>query len=240
MHVMRPPMMATAWVLDVSHRAHRFSCEVPAGQRALTAVRAWARRDLGLELATPLGVRGLDGAAELIFLDPGAHPAWPALRDWAADDDGFSLYVEALLGGWSPPTRELDVFHFGDTPALAARLGHLVVKGVKRGTTGWLAAAERDGSPVPTPGQLSIVTDGFGIPLCAVRSERVQRLRFGAIAASHAWAEGEGDRTLEDWREAHLAYFHREAAALGLTFTEDAEVFFEHFRVVAVLGRPDA
>ena len=72
---------------------------------------------------------------------------------------------------------ELDVFHFGNTPELAAKLAHLVVKGVKRGTTCWLAAVERDGSPVPRVGTVSIVTDGFGYAQCAIRTERVERLR---------------------------------------------------------------
>src|SRR5262249_50512800 len=133
----------------------------------------------------------------------------------------------------------LDVFSFGDTPELAAKLAHLVVKGVKRGTTGWLAACEREAVAVPQPGMVSIVTDGFGYALCAIRSERVEQLRFCDVGAAHAWVEGEGDRTLEAWREAHLDYFHAEAARLGLTFSEDAVVFFEHFRVLSVFGRSD-
>ena len=76
-------------------------------------------------------------------------------------------------------------------------------------------------------------------PQCAIRTEQVEHCRFGDIGPEQAWAEGEGDRTLEDWRTGHLAFFHREAAQLGLTFTEDANVSFEHFRVLAVLGRAD-
>jgi hypothetical protein len=37
----------------------------------------------------------------------------------------------------------------------------------------------------------------------------------------------------------HLHYFQSEAAQLGLSFTEDAELFFEHFRLLAVFGRAD-
>src|SRR5207247_604870 len=112
---------------------------------------------------------------------------------------------------WQPPTRALDVFAFGNSPELAAKLAHLVVNGVKRGSTGWLAAAERDGSPIPEVGTISIVTDGFGYPRCAIRTDRVEHRRFADIDATQSWAEGEGDRTLEDWREGHLRYFHQEA-----------------------------
>jgi uncharacterized protein YhfF len=187
-------------------------------------------------------VRTPETTPEFLFLVPlgGQQRSWPSLAQLAATDDrGFALYVDAMLGGWTPPTRALDVFHFGNTPELAATLAHLVMKGVKRGTAGWLAAAERDGSAVPHAGLVSVVTDGFGHALCAVQTERVEVLRFDQVEARHAWIEGEGDRTLEDWREGHLRYFHAEAERLGLTFAEDAEIFFEHLRVLAVLGRAD-
>jgi uncharacterized protein YhfF len=235
-------MEAVAWILDRAHRAQRLSCNVAPGERALEAVRARALDALGLALGVPIGVRAVEAAPELLFVvsEPVSGGGWPPLATWAAADDrGFALYVEAMLGGWAPPTRALDVFHFGDAPELAARLGHLVVKGVKRGTTGWVAAAERDGSAIPAAGLVSIVTDGFGYPLCAIHTERVEHLRFAEVTAAHAEAEAEGDRTLESWREGHRRYFEREAARLGLVFSDDAVVFFEHFRVLAVLGRAD-
>jgi len=142
-----------------------------------------------------------------------------------------------MLEGWSPPTHELEVFHFGNTPDLAAILAHLVVKGVKRGTTGWKAATLRDGYTIPQADTVSIVTEGFGYALCAIRTERVEHLRFADINATHAWVEGEGDRTLDEWRKGHLDYFRREARRLDLDFTEDSELFFEHFQLICVLGR---
>jgi uncharacterized protein YhfF len=234
-------MQATVWVLDVAHRAQRLGCEVPPGTRALAAASELIERSLGLSFAGPLGVRGRESAPELMFLHPrvGEGPGWRPLREWVLDEAAFELYVEVMLGGWRPPTRELDVFFFGDTPELAAMLAHLVVKGVKRGTAGWIAAAERDGSTIPHAGLVSLVTDGFGYPACAILSEQVDRVPFRDIDATHALIEGEGDRSLEDWREGHLEYFHREARRLGLTFTEDELVCFEHFRVLAVLGRAD-
>jgi uncharacterized protein YhfF len=179
-------------------------------------------------------------APEFLFLVSQEVAEWDPLHQWAQTDDrSFRLYVASMLGGWEPPTRSMDVFYFGDGPELAAKLAHLVVKGVKRGTTGWVEATELEGSTIPHVGMVSLVTDGFGYPQCAIRTERVEYLRFRDIGAEHAWAEGEGDRTLESWREGHLAYFHREAAQHGLTFTEDVQVFFEHFRVLAVFGRAD-
>ncbi|MBC7974295.1 MAG: ASCH domain-containing protein [Myxococcales bacterium] len=226
----------------MDHRATRLACDVPPGQRALTAIAETASRELGCTLGIPLGVRTPETTPELLFLVPhgGQRRDWASLAHLAATDDrGFAFYVEAMLGGWAPPRQALEVFSFGNTPEMAATLAHLVIKGVKRGTAGWQVAAEREGSVIPRAGQISIVTDGYGHALCAIRTERVERLRFDQIEARHAWIEGEGDRTLEDWREGHLRYFHAEAEQLGLAFTEDAAIFFEHFRVLAVFGRAD-
>jgi len=235
-------MPAVAWVLDVMHRVRRFEIDVPPGDRALVATERVVHRELGVTLGLPLGVRGLDRAPELLFLLPGgAHePSFTPLPAFAADDErGFSLYVEAMLGGWSPPTRELDVFYFGDTPELAAQLAHLVMKGVKRGTVCWLAAMARLGFPPAHPGMVSVVTDRFGHALCVIEFDRVEQLRFGDVGERHAWVEGEGDRTLAAWRAGHLSYYTAEAARLGLEFSDDALVLFQYFRVLKVLGRAD-
>jgi uncharacterized protein YhfF len=230
-------------MLDVAHRARRFDYDVPAGMRALEAVEHGVRRELGMQLFVPLGVRALDTAPEFLFLVPGGgvRKDFMPLGELARSDErGFAFYVEAMLGGWSPPTHDLDVFYFGDTPELAAALAHLVMKGVKRGTTGWLAAARAEGVVVPHVGMVSIVTDGFGHALCAIRTEQIEQLRFADVGERLAWIEGEGERTLADWRAGHQSYFRREATRLGLTFNEDEIVFFEHFRLLAVLGHSDA
>jgi uncharacterized protein YhfF len=129
------------------------------------------------------------------------------------------------------------VFCFGDSPALASKLAHMVIKGAKRATTGWVAAAERERWAIPRPGQVSIVTDAHGVPLCAIRTDRVVRGRFADADEEIARAEGEGDGTLEDWRAVHLRYFAAEGARLGLQFDDDAILIYEYFSVLRVLSR---
>ena len=209
----------------------------PHGRPLVAVKRAAAATGLPLDFG-PIGSRPGEPAEFLFLCDhPGEGEVWRRLADWSRDETAWRLYVEFMLGGWQPPTRDLDVFFFGDGPPLAAQLAHMVVKGVKRGTTCWLAASERDGFPIPRAGAISIVTDGYGHALCAIRSGRVEQRRFRDIDAALAFAEGEGDRSLEDWRECHLDYFRAEAAGLGMHFDEDQAVIFEHFELVAVLGR---
>ena len=51
------------------------------------------------------------------------------------------------------------------------------------------------------------------------------------VDAAFAWDEGEGDRTLDDWKRGHWRYFSRECESLGRSMSEDAEVCLERFEL---------
>ncbi|EKK20138.1 hypothetical protein B807_1085 [Fructilactobacillus florum 2F] len=56
-----------------------------------------------------------------------------------------------------------------------------------------------------------------------------------AVDATHAFAEGEGDRTLQAWRTAHDRFFAEECQAEGLQFDPaTARAVLETFHVVYV------
>ena len=113
---------------------------------------------------------------------------------------------------------------FGDTPEMAAELGHLVLSGRKRATAGI-------GDRVAV-GDFGVVLDGDGEPLCVMRTGEVRLAPLCSVDAAFAWDEGEGDRSVEYWLDAHRAYFSRQAAREGWTFRDDVEVCFERFSVV--------
>ena len=215
------------------------------GTRPLqTLSSAFAAR--GVTLSFPAGSRarlderGRDFAFVTERFAAPSGMAWRSLRDVVATDDViWELYVQLMLGGWTPPTRTLDVWSFGDRPEMASQLVHLVACGEKRVTMGWLDAAERDGTPIAYEGGVNVVTDGFGYPRVVLRSTQVRVMPFGEVDAESAAGEGEGDLTYEDWREGHVAYFTREAALHGLTFDESARIAVERFEVLHVVGRAD-
>jgi len=238
-------MRAHAILLDVTHRlllrnGAPFAVDVPPGVRPLQALEAGAQAQLGRGLGVSLGCRITGDDAWFVFVDAG----WTGgelvpLRRWSGSlATPWSVYVDAMLGGWQPPTTELEVFFFGNEPGLASQLAHHVVKGGKRATTSWVAVAEHEGWTTMRPGMVSIVTDGFGIPLCAIETTRVERARFGDAGDEIAAAEDEGDRSLVDWREAHRRYYEAEGARIGIPFTDDAEMYYEYFRVLRVFQRP--
>jgi uncharacterized protein YhfF len=94
------------------------------------------------------------------------------------------------------------------------KLGLLVRDGSKRATTGRLDQFDPDSDPVPTPGDHSVILDGDGRPLCIIRTRSVEIRPYGEVDEAFAWDEGEGDRSLADWRRAHEWYFDSIGAPL--------------------------
>lgn len=54
-----------------------------------------------------------------------------------------------------------------------------------------------------------VMRDGAGRPRGVVETVELVQRRFSEVDARFAFDEGEGDRTLRAWREAHCAYFTR-------------------------------
>ena len=125
-----------------------------------------------------------------------------------------------------------DAFAFGDHRALADELAALVARGVKRATTSVRVAYDLEGAPLPEVGDLSVVLDGAGTPVCVIETIEVSETTFGSVGARFAAEEGEGDGSLGWWRAAHEVAFAREGAALGYTVTDDLVVVCERFRLV--------
>lgn len=151
--------------------------------------------------------------------------------------------VEEFVAGYRSATGDGTVvagaFGFGDTPAMADELADLVRTGPKRATAGAVVEFEADGEALPEPGQLWVVHDGQGAPVCLTRSTQVRRGPLDAtLDPAFAWAEGEGDRTYEDWLQGHTRYWTRTLGRVGAAFTPDLDVVLERFEVL--WPQPDA
>lgn len=138
----------------------------------------------------------------------------------------------ARFSGGVGEDRFHEAFSFGDGEALADELAELVLRGVKRATASSLWSYEDQAKPIARPGDLSIVTNWAGEPLCVVRTDSVEVVPFREVTAEFARAEGEGDGSLSFWRQAHRRYFSRECARTGREFSEDMLVACERFTVV--------
>jgi uncharacterized protein YhfF len=131
-----------------------------------------------------------------------------------------------------PETTDYQAWHFGDSAELAHALVDLVLHGPKRATTSLRASHERRPELSPILGGYSVICEFDGTPRGVVRTTCVEVCAFRDVDAQYAWDEGEGDRSLEDWRTSHWQYFGRECAALGYGLSEDMAVVLERFELL--------
>ncbi len=143
------------------------------------------------------------------------------------------FWADFLAATGRPAATPLyDAGPFGDRSDSADLLVDLVVRGEKTATTSLLREYEIDQKRPPRPGDLSVVTDGGGRPICVVETTAVEVLPFDQVGSEFAAAEGEGDRSLRFWRRTHRAFFERLCAELGETFEATSPVVCERFRVL--------
>lgn len=138
----------------------------------------------------------------------------------------------SLEEGGIKDQRFYEAFSFGDSSAMADELGKLVLAGIKRATAGSVWSYESTGKGVPKPGDLSVVTDSNGSPLCIIETVQVDIVPFSAVSEEFAATEGEGDGSLDYWRKAHFEYFTRECESSGRSFDQEMLLACERFRVV--------
>jgi uncharacterized protein YhfF len=123
-------------------------------------------------------------------------------------------------------------WHFCDNKADADALADLVVNGVKQATASSLWVYEAEGEPLPQAGDFSVITEWDGGPRAIIRTTAVEVVPFSEVTPEFAATEGEGDRSLRYWREAHWAAFSRELALIGREPAEDMPVVCERFELV--------
>lgn len=135
---------------------------------------------------------------------------------------------------------DLPEVHFAFPGPLRDALVAAILDGSKTSTTSTLVEYEVDGEPLPIAGDRGVVLDSDGVRVAVIETTEVRVVPLGDVDLAHAIAEGEGDRTLADWRAGHERFWHSPEmrAALGdPSFTvEDATlVVLQRFRVVADL-----
>lgn len=124
------------------------------------------------------------------------------------------------------------VWYFGNSARMASELAALVLEGRKTATASLAAVNELRPQDAPVPDGYSVVTDFDGEPVCVIRTTEIRHVPFGEVDAAFAADEGEGDLSLEYWRDVHSAYFGREAAGHGMEFNDGSLVCCERFELL--------
>jgi uncharacterized protein YhfF len=148
-------------------------------------------------------------------------PSWDAANvRQRLRDQGYELDGELPPVAW-----------FGDDPDQATQLAELVRQGAKRATAGLLWRWQEQGGP-PQPGDRQIVIDWQGEPRAVIEMTDVRTLPFNEVDAEFAREEGEGDLSLDYWRQVHWDFFGRECERLGRTPGPTMPVVCMRFRLV--------
>lgn len=131
----------------------------------------------------------------------------------------------------------LGVGEFAFPGPLRDQLVAAIVDGTKTTTTGLLEDYERDGEPLPRPGDRQVVIDSAGAPVALIEIVAVRVIRVGDVDLAHAIGEGEGYASVADWRAGHEAFWHsaemREYVGdPSFTVHDDTQAVATEFRLV--------
>lgn len=119
--------------------------------------------------------------------------------------------------------KSLEAFSFGDSSCMADELLELVLAGQKRATC-WAESHD----PMPGDvGDLAVVLDGRGVPKAIIKTIELTKRRFDEVDAAFAFDEGEGDLSLEYWRDEHIRFFTK----LGC-YAPDMMLWCERFELI--------
>jgi uncharacterized protein YhfF len=105
----------------------------------------------------------------------------------------------------------LSVGEFAFPGPLRDQLVAAILDGTKTTTTGLADDYERDGEPLPRPGDREVVIDSAGEPVALIEIVTVRVVRVGDVDLPHALGEGEGYASVADWRAGHEAFWHSDA-----------------------------
>jgi uncharacterized protein YhfF len=148
------------------------------------------------------------------------------------DQQAVEAWWQAFRQASGVDADQYGTFAFGDAPEMADELADLVVVGPKRATAGLLLDYERDHEPLPQEGDYAVVVDGRGQPVAVIRTTQVEVKPLREVDTAFAWDEGEGDRSLAWWLDAHRRFFARRCAQLGVAFSDEVLTVFERFELV--------
>lgn len=134
---------------------------------------------------------------------------------------------------WKGNEKPLTVtaWQFGGNPD---KLAKLVMNRVKTATCSAHLLYELENEPVPKVDDYSIVLNSKDEPVCIIRTSDVKIMPMKEVPPEFAFAEGEGDRSYDYWRNVHIEFFTEELSGVGLEFSEEILLVCEHFDLIHV------
>ncbi|MGW5670346.1 ASCH domain-containing protein [Micromonospora sp. NPDC003776] len=129
-----------------------------------------------------------------------------------------------------PRIGGLRTLALGSPGEMRANLNTLVLAGVKTATAGLLTdeyAAENE--ELEHVGERLVLVDDQDALVGVVEVTAVDVVRFADVSWDFARSEGEGDRSIEEWREGHRRFW----TGVGFPVDDDTPVVCIRFRLVS-------
>ncbi len=114
----------------------------------------------------------------------------------------------------------------------ADMLADLVKNGIKTATCSAYIFYELEQEELPKPGEYSVIQDGKGNAVCIIKTTKVYITTYDQVSEQHAFKEGEGNRSLDYWRQVHKEFFTNELSTINHPFNEKLKLVCEEFEVV--------
>jgi uncharacterized protein YhfF len=121
---------------------------------------------------------------------------------------------------------------FADAPEAATKVGKLVRDEIKTTSSSLLWGLEHLGEPLPKVGDISVVVDGNGDPLCIIEMVEVEIRPFNTVDEQFAFEYGEGERTRAYWLNDNWDYHSRWCREIGREPSETMPIVFQRFRLL--------
>jgi len=144
----------------------------------------------------------------------------------------LETYLSSLPKEQRNRKRKTDSFRFCLTEKGADLCANLVKTGCKRATASleWCFTVGEE--KYPEEGELDVVTNWNYEPQCIIEITAIEVKAFNEVDKKFAFEEGEGNKSLELWREVHWKFFSTECRSLGLEPNKTMPIVLQRFTVV--------
>jgi uncharacterized protein YhfF len=121
----------------------------------------------------------------------------------------------------------------GDPGPMRERLVWAVLAGYKTATSSLLSDWEHENAELPQVGERQMIVDSEARPVSVIEFVRVDVIRLDDVDLPVALAEGEGFRSVREWRDEHERFWSARGTGAAISLDDDARVVVEGFRLVA-------
>lgn len=122
-----------------------------------------------------------------------------------------------------------EAWAFGGAPD---KLAKLVSKGTKTATCSAYELYQVENEPIPQVGDYSVILDSKDNAVCIIQTTKIYIATYSSCSKEHAYKEGEGDRSLQYWKDVHEEFFTDEMKSINKSFDENMLLIYEEFVVV--------